>query len=91
VVTSLAIEKRSSEVWELLGGVKTEFEKFGTALAKVKDRSVKAQGDIGQVEVRTRAMSRTLRTVEALPEPDPDGLPKAPGKNKLPVSPETPG
>ena len=71
---TLAIEKRTSEVWELLGGVKTEFEKFGTALAKVKDRLDKAQGDIGQVEVRTRAMSRKLRAVEALPEADPDRI-----------------
>ena len=71
---TLAIEKRSSEVWQLLGGVKTEFEKFGTALAKVKDRLDKAQSDIGQVEVRTRAMCRKLHTVEAIPEADPDRL-----------------
>jgi len=77
---TLAIEQRSSEVWELLGGVKTEFEKFGAALAKVKDRLDKAQGDIGQVEVRTRAMGRKLRAVEALPEGEPNSPPRVSGE-----------
>lgn len=65
---TLAIEKRSSEVWQLLGGVKTEFEKFGGTLEKVKTRLERAQQDIGDVQTRTRVINRRLRDVEALPE-----------------------
>lgn len=64
---TLALEKRSSEVWEVLGAVKTEFGKFGEILAKTRDTLVRAARNIEQAEVRTRQMERKLRTVEALP------------------------
>lgn len=65
---TLALEKRSAEVWEVLSAVKTEFGKFGDVLAKTKKKLEEASNTIDAAEVRTRAMSRRLRTVEALPE-----------------------
>jgi DNA recombination protein RmuC len=65
---TLAIEKRSTEVWETLGAVKTEFGKFGAVLAKTKKKLGEAQATIEDAEVRTRAMERSLRDVEALPD-----------------------
>ncbi|MDH5339572.1 MAG: DNA recombination protein RmuC [Rubrivivax sp.] len=65
---TLALEKRSAEVWEVLGAVKTEFGKFGEVLAKTKKKLEEASNTIDQAEVRTRAMARQLRTVEALPD-----------------------
>jgi len=65
---TLALEKRSAEVWEVLGAVKTEFGKFGEVLAKTKKKLDEASKTIDAAEVRTRAMSRQLRTVEQLPE-----------------------
>jgi len=65
---TLALEKRSAEVWEVLGAVKTEFGKFGDVLAKTKKKLEEASNTIDQAEVRTRAMARQLRGVEALPE-----------------------
>jgi DNA recombination protein RmuC len=67
---TLALEKRSSEVWQVLGGVKTEFGKFGEMLAKTKKKLDEASNTISQVETRSRAMGRALKDVEALPEPD---------------------
>ena len=67
---TLAIEQRSSEVWQVLRAVKTEFGKFGEALASVKKTLDSASNKIGQTEVRTRAMLRNLKRVEALPEAD---------------------
>ena len=66
---TLALERRSAEVWEVLGAVKTEFGKFGEVLARTRKKLEEAQNTIGQAEVRTRAMARQLRGVEALPEP----------------------
>lgn len=66
---TLALERRSAEVWEVLGAVKTEFAKFGGVLAKVKQQTSKVLSTLDQAEVRTRAMTRALKTVEALPEP----------------------
>lgn len=64
---TLAIEKRSSEVWELLGGVKTEFGKFGDVLDRVKNRLDAASKEIDSAGVRSRAIERKLRGVEELP------------------------
>jgi len=64
---TLAIEQRSSEVWQVLRAVKTEFGKFGESLASVKKSLESASNRIGQTEVRTRAMLRNLKSVEALP------------------------
>lgn len=65
---TLAIEKRSSEVWELLAAVKTEFGKFADILAKTKKKLEEATNTIGSAEVRTRAITRKLKGVEELPE-----------------------
>lgn len=67
---TLAIEKRSSEVWKVLGAVKTEFGKFGEILDKVGEKLEQAQKQIEQTGVRSRAIERQLREVEALPVPD---------------------
>ena len=64
---TLAIEQRSSEVWNVLGAVKTEFGKFGDVLVKVKRQLETAGRTIDETEVRTRAMERRLRSVEELP------------------------
>lgn len=64
---TLAIEQRSSEVWEVLGAVKSEFGKFGMVLDKVKKQLGTATRTIDQAKVRTRAMERKLREVEELP------------------------
>ncbi|RZB31842.1 MAG: DNA recombination protein RmuC [Desulfobacteraceae bacterium Eth-SRB1] len=65
---TLAIQKRSSEVWELLGAVKTEFGKFGEVLDKTKKKLKEATNIIGQAEVRTRAIERKLRKVQEIPQ-----------------------
>ncbi|MFZ5976251.1 MAG: DNA recombination protein RmuC [Hydrotalea flava] len=64
---TLAIEKRSSEVWDLLGAVKTEFGQFGDVLAKTKKKLIEATNVIDTSEVRTRAIERRLRNVQELP------------------------
>ncbi|MCX7892314.1 MAG: DNA recombination protein RmuC [Burkholderiales bacterium] len=66
---TLAIEQRSSEVWQILGAVKTEFGKFGDVLAKTKKKLDEAARSIGEAETRTRVLGRKLRDVEALPAP----------------------
>ena len=65
---TLALEKRSSEVWQVLGAVKNEFTKFGTVLAKVKTQTETVLKTIDSAEVRSRAMGRALKQVEALPD-----------------------
>ena len=64
---TLALEKRSSEVWQVLGVVKTEFGKFGDVLAKVKSQTETVLKTLDSAETRSRAMGRALRSVEALP------------------------
>ncbi|WP_426163858.1 DNA recombination protein RmuC [Pseudoduganella sp. R-34] len=64
---TLALEKRSSEVWQVLGAVKTEFAKFGDVLATTKMTLEKAARNIENAEVRSRQMARKLKSVEALP------------------------
>ena len=65
---TLAIEKRSSEVWRVLGAVKSEFLKFGAVFEKVLKRIEDVDSILKNAELRTRAMNRKLRSVEALPE-----------------------
>lgn len=64
---TLAIEKRSSEVWEILGAVKTEFGRFGTILEKTKKKLQEATNVIDRAGVRSRAIERKLKAVQALP------------------------
>lgn len=65
---TLAIEKRSSEVWKVLSAVKTEFGRFGETLAKVKDKLDQAARELDEkVAMRTRAINRKLNDVQGLP------------------------
>src|SRR5438876_8386457 len=64
---TLAIQERSSEVWNLLAAVKTEFGKFGEALSAVKEKIDQASRKIEDVDVRSRAITKKLRDVEELP------------------------
>lgn len=65
---TLAIEKRSSEVWDLLAAVKTEFNQFGDILAKTKKKLIEATDVLDTSEIRTRAIERKLRDVQELPQ-----------------------
>ncbi|MDO9313031.1 MAG: DNA recombination protein RmuC [Burkholderiaceae bacterium] len=65
---TLALEKRSTEVWEVLGAVKTEFGKFGEVLAKTKKKLDEASNTIDQAQTRTNVMTRALKKVEGLSE-----------------------
>ena len=67
---TLAIEKRSSEVWTVLSAVKTEFGKFGDVLDRVKKQLDTASRSIDQTGTRSRAIERRLRSVEELPSGD---------------------
>jgi DNA recombination protein RmuC len=63
---TLAIEKRSSEVWQLLGAVKTEFGKFGDMLAKTKKQLETAASTIGAAQSKSRTIERKLKGIESL-------------------------
>ncbi len=65
---TLAIEKRSSEVWQVLAAVKTEFGKFGGVLEKLQRQLSTASKTVEETGVRTRAIERRLRGVEELPD-----------------------
>lgn len=67
---TLAIEKRSSEVWDLLSAVKTEFNQFGNILEKTKKKLQEATNTIDQAGVRSRAIERQLKKVQELPSAD---------------------
>lgn len=71
---TLAIEQRSAEVWAVLGAVKTEFGKFGEALAHTRKKLDEASNSIAKAETRTRQLSRKLKEVEALPAADAEQL-----------------
>lgn len=64
---SLAIEKRSSEVWEILGAVQNEFGKYNTVVDKLSKQLNSAANSVSELGTRTRAMSRQLRNVEKIP------------------------
>ena len=64
---TLAVEKRSSEVWELLGVVKTEFGKFGAVLSRTKKKLREASNTIDKAEIRTRVITRKLKKVQEMP------------------------
>ena len=67
---TLAIEKRSSEVWQLLGAVKTEFGLFGGILEKTQKKLSEASSSIEQAGVRSRKIERQLKNVQELPKPE---------------------
>jgi DNA recombination protein RmuC len=79
---TLAIQKRSSEVWNLLAAVKTEFGKFGEALSAVKEKIDQASRKMDDVDVRSRVITKKLRDVEELPSnPQPLLKDLLPGEN----------
>jgi DNA recombination protein RmuC len=65
---TLALEQQASEVWKVLGAVKTEFERYGDWVARIKEQVQKASDTIDKAETRTKQMRRALKVVEALPE-----------------------
>ena len=71
---TLALEKRSSEVWQVLGAVKTEFGKFGDVLARVKSQTQTVLNTLDAAQTRTNVMNRALRRVEALPDAEANQL-----------------
>lgn len=71
---TLAIERRSSEVWETLSTVKKGFSEFGKLLDKTKKKLQEAANDIDQAEVRARVIEKKLTTVEQLPQGQPADL-----------------
>jgi DNA recombination protein RmuC len=71
---TLALEKRSSEVWQVLGAVKTEFGKFGDVLDKVRNQTQTVLNTLDQAQTRSNVMSRALRQVDALPESEAQAL-----------------
>lgn len=71
---TLALEKRSSEVWQVLGAVKTEFGKFGDVLDKVRNQTQTVLNTLDQAQTRSNVMNRALRQVNALPEPEAQAL-----------------
>jgi DNA recombination protein RmuC len=71
---TLAIQKRSSEVWNLLAAVKTEWGKYGDVLAKVQKKLQEASNTIEDAERRTRVIGKKLRTVQELPSTEAEAL-----------------
>jgi DNA recombination protein RmuC len=80
---TLAIQERSSEVWQVLAAVKTEFGKFGEVLDKVQQKLHEASSTIDKVSVRRRAIDRRLRGVKILPEMEADAILSLPAGNGL--------
>lgn len=65
---TLALEQRSSEVWQVLGAVKTEFGKFGDVLTRIRAQTQTVLTTLDQAQTRTNVMNRALKKVEALPD-----------------------
>jgi DNA recombination protein RmuC len=69
---TLAIQKRSGEVWEVLGKVKTEFGKYGELMKKVEKKLQEASNTVREVGTRTSVITRALRGVEGMPSAVPE-------------------
>jgi DNA recombination protein RmuC len=65
---TLALEQQASEVWKVLGAVKTEFERYGDWVARIREQVQKASDTLDKADTRTKQMRRALKVVEALPE-----------------------
>jgi DNA recombination protein RmuC len=65
---TLALERQASEVWKVLGAVKTEFERYGAWVDKIREQVRKASETLDNAQTRTNQMRRALKVVEALPE-----------------------
>ena len=82
---TLALEQQASEVWKVLGAVKTEFERYGTWVEKISEQVRKASETIDSASTRTKQMRRALKVVEALPEAQAQALlPPAEGEEDIP-------
>ncbi len=71
---TLALEQQASEVWKVLGAVKTEFERYGDWVEKVREQVQKASDTLDRADTRSRQMRRALKNVEALPEGEAQAL-----------------
>jgi DNA recombination protein RmuC len=71
---TLAIQKRSSEVWQILGSVKTEFQRFGDLLEKTKKKIDQASGDLDQAYRKTEKIQKKLVSVEFSPSIEADEI-----------------
>jgi DNA recombination protein RmuC len=71
---TLALEQQASEVWKVLGAVKTEFERYGEWVARIKEQVQKAADTVDRADTRTKMMRRALKDIEALPEPQAQAL-----------------
>jgi DNA recombination protein RmuC len=71
---TLALEQQASEVWKVLGAVKTEFERYGDWVEKVREQVQKAADTLDRADTRSRQMRRALKNVEALPESEAQAL-----------------
>jgi DNA recombination protein RmuC len=65
---TLALEHQASEVWKVLGAVKTEFERYGEWVSRIKEQVAKASDTLDKADTRAKQMRLALRKVEALPE-----------------------
>jgi DNA recombination protein RmuC len=71
---TLALEQQASEVWKVLGAVKTEFERYGKWVETIREQVDRAAKTLETADTRTRQMRRALKVVEALPEGEAQGL-----------------
>jgi DNA recombination protein RmuC len=83
---TLALEQQASEVWKVLGAVKTEFERYGSWVEKIREQVRKASDTLDTASTRTNQMRRALKVVEALPDAQAQALlpPSAEGEEDLP-------
>jgi DNA recombination protein RmuC len=65
---TLALEKQASEVWKVLGAVKTEFDRYGEWVEKVREQVHKASDTLDRADTRSKQMRRVLKNIEALPD-----------------------
>lgn len=86
---TLAIEKRSTEVWRVLGAVKTEFDRFGALLAKTKDKLLQVTNTLDEAGRKSTTIARKLRDVEALPEDEADRLLTSEGSDVIELDDQT--
>jgi len=90
---TLALERQASEVWKVLGAVKTEFERYGEWVERVKEQVAKASDTLDKADTRAKQMRLALRKVEALPEGQAQALlpPLAAGTEGIDADPDTGG
>lgn len=79
---TLAIERQAADVWKVLGAVKTEFERYGEWVAKVREQVHRAANTLDHAETRSRQMQKALSKVESLPHEQIDGILPALGEGE---------